>query len=180
LKSGRKINKVGRIIMIIFGFPPLLVSVGVLGLLTGMGRGKGFLPPLHLRCPKCNSRIPERIRRIARFCPYCGAELVVEGYCPECKISYGPGIRYCPIHGIELFKEKEEEKPKAKEEEAKAPEAEIGLSDGILKVVKDHPGITLSGIADSLGMPYQRLTLSVKKLVEEGKIRKRNMKYFPK
>jgi len=29
-------------------------------------------------------------------------------------------------------------------------------------------------------MPYQRLTLIVKDLMEEGKIRKRDRKYFPK
>jgi len=164
--------------------PPLLVSAGAAGMLAGIGKGlgRGLIPLSHLRCPKCNSRIPERIRRLARFCPYCGAEFVKEGYCPECKLSYGPGIRYCPIHGIALFKEKGEEKPKEKEEKAegKVPEAGMELSDRILKVIQDHPGITLTGIADSLDMPYQRLTLIVKDLIEQGKIRKRDRKYFAK
>ncbi len=83
------------------GLSGLVVSVGVAGLLLQWGRGlSGSMTPK--KCPNCQTRLSMTLRRLARFCPYCGEQLVKGGYCKECKIYYGTEIRYCPIHGKKL------------------------------------------------------------------------------
>lgn len=92
------------------GLPSLVISAGVAGLLGELGRGLGVgivqLAP-H-RYPKCDARISERPRRVARYC-HCGEKLFKGGYCPECKLNYDPSLKYCPIHGVELGEERRRE-----------------------------------------------------------------------
>jgi predicted amidophosphoribosyltransferase len=82
------------------GLSHLVISAGV-GRLLAEGK---VMAPAPYRCPNCNTSIPGRLRRIARYCPYCGKGLVEEGYCEDCDIVYGPDISYCPIHGVKLGK----------------------------------------------------------------------------
>lgn len=79
--------------------PPLLVSVGVAGLLARAWRGLANF------CPKCGTRLGNRLARLAKYCPFCGTELPKGGYCKECDRTYNFG-KYCPLHGKELKAQK--------------------------------------------------------------------------
>lgn len=76
---------------------------------SGMGMGLGFLLPAlfsetllkkdpgqettaELTCPECHHSVGAD----ARFCPYCGHQIVVFDRCPQCGKNLPPKARFCP------------------------------------------------------------------------------------
>ena len=45
-------------------------------------------------CYNCGKEIAETVK----FCPYCGADIVVDRLCPNCgtKLPSAPNIKFCP------------------------------------------------------------------------------------
>lgn len=142
----------------------VLMGAGVAGFLLGLGRA---LAPI--RCPKCD--FPLRgMRRIARFCPNCGAELIKGGYCAECKSSYPAEFKFCPLHGTGL-KAPQEPKP-----------AEQALRERVLSELKKQTdGLTLAELARSLGIKpgkeFRGLAGTVGGLLRQGRLKKAKGKY---
>lgn len=145
----------------------LMVTLGIAGLLACAGRGmerQGVAPSC---CPSCGMSLESRIRRSAKFCPYCGEKLPRGGYCGECNATWEVG-KYCPIHGVEL------REAKVEKEEGKA----IALLGQILTVIKGHPdGISLVDISKELGVDWHGLTSAAKMLVERRRVKKENKRY---
>jgi membrane protease subunit (stomatin/prohibitin family) len=51
-----------------------------------------------IACAKCQSQIPAG----AKFCPNCGAQVVVQGQCPNCHAQNAPGAKFCSNCGAKL------------------------------------------------------------------------------
>lgn len=65
-------------------------------------------------------------------------------------------------------------------EKGSTVEEEVDLKLKMLEIIKDHPeGISLSDIADMLGVAYVVLGRDVKSLLDEGRIRREGKFYFP-
>jgi membrane protease subunit (stomatin/prohibitin family) len=83
---------------------------------AGMGMGFGFMMPAMFseimkasgaavsketqKCPECNNPVPVD----ARFCSYCGHQIVVFQQCPECGKNLPPHARFCIRCGTEVEK----------------------------------------------------------------------------
>lgn len=50
-----------------------------------------------LKCPNCKAPLPDPS---PRFCPKCGAKLIVT--CTKCKKDYPIGTQFCPDDGTKL------------------------------------------------------------------------------
>ncbi len=88
---------------------------------AGVGMGFGFMMPAmfaelmkspdatsrgtEARCPECSHTVPSD----ARFCPYCGHQILVFQQCPECGKNLPPHARFCIRCGAGV-----EEKPQEK------------------------------------------------------------------
>ncbi|RME62870.1 MAG: zinc-ribbon domain-containing protein [Nitrospirae bacterium] len=80
-----------------------------------MAMGLGFMVPSMfagtlnkqveptVKCPECNNQIPKD----ARFCPYCGHQIVVFQQCPKCGKNLPPHAKFCIRCGTELSKHPE-------------------------------------------------------------------------
>jgi len=79
---------------------------------AGMGMGMGFMMPAMFmntlkasqapareepqpRCPDCN----QPVGADARFCPYCGHQVLVFNQCPSCSKNLPPTAQFCPRCG---------------------------------------------------------------------------------
>lgn len=79
---------------------------------AGLGMGMGFMmpamfgnafrPPIvntetteTVTCPDCKQHVPEN----ARFCPYCGHQMLVFLQCVKCGKNIPPNARFCPVCG---------------------------------------------------------------------------------
>ncbi len=149
------------------GLGEVLIGAGVAGFLWGLGRA--LAPP---RCPKCNFSL-RGLRRIARFCPNCGAEVIKGGYCQECKSYYPPEFKFCPRHGTAL-----QAAPKAKPEEP--PQR---LRERVLAELKKHAqGLSSAELAESLGIKpgkeFGAFAGILGGLVRQGRIKKLKGKYY--
>jgi membrane protease subunit (stomatin/prohibitin family) len=77
---------------------------------AGMGLGMGFMmpalfadalrggaasdqqtPPAESRCPECSKAVPRK----ARFCPYCGQQIIVLKQCIRCNNNLPADARFC-------------------------------------------------------------------------------------
>jgi membrane protease subunit (stomatin/prohibitin family) len=83
---------------------------------AGMGMGFGFMMPAMFsemmktstptapketqKCPECSNPVPVD----ARFCLYCGHQIVVFQQCPECGKNLPPHARFCIRCGAEVEK----------------------------------------------------------------------------
>ncbi len=59
-----------------------------------------------VKCPDCNNFVQED----ARFCPYCGHQLVVFNQCPKCNKNVPPNAKFCPRCGENLLKKQPDSK----------------------------------------------------------------------
>ncbi|HOG39453.1 MAG TPA: SPFH domain-containing protein [Syntrophorhabdaceae bacterium] len=79
---------------------------------AGLGMGMGFMMPAmfgdalktrqtqkeviwNAMCPDCEQRVPDD----ARFCPYCGHQMLVFLQCSKCGKNIPPNARFCPVCG---------------------------------------------------------------------------------
>ncbi|HNQ64193.1 MAG: hypothetical protein ILNGONEN_01452 [Syntrophorhabdaceae bacterium] len=79
---------------------------------AGLGMGMGFMMPAmfgdalktrqtqkeaiwNAMCPDCKQRVPDD----ARFCPYCGHQMLVFLQCSKCGKNIPPNARFCPVCG---------------------------------------------------------------------------------
>ncbi|MFO8164005.1 MAG: SPFH domain-containing protein [Thermodesulfobacteriota bacterium] len=89
---------------------------------AGLGMGMGFMMPSMLAgafqdknsqssspeeipCPACKQPVPKN----AKFCPYCGQQLIVMKKCPHCGEDLPLNAKFCPFCG-RLVDEKPQEK----------------------------------------------------------------------
>ncbi len=80
---------------------------------AGLGMGMGIMMPAMFAnaftaakgapgqsgdfpCPDCKQLIP----RDARFCPYCGHQIVIVHQCAKCGKNLPPNARFCPVCGL--------------------------------------------------------------------------------
>ncbi len=86
---------------------------------AGMGMGMGFMMPAMFanmmvknndttttECPECHNRVPSD----ARFCPYCGHQIVVFQQCPSCGKNLPPHARFCISCGTAISEAPKERK----------------------------------------------------------------------
>ncbi len=95
-------------------------SEGSGGAAEGIGLGLAFMMPslmaemgkldVHpnkqeaehkIKCPDCQKVVPQD----ARFCPYCGHQLVVFNQCHNCGKNVPPNAIFCPRCGVKLSQE---------------------------------------------------------------------------
>ncbi len=76
------------------------LGVGMLipGLLAGALQHSPGSQAQNLTCPECHQTVP----RQARFCPYCGHQLVIINKCPNCGKNLPPNARFCPRCGTKM------------------------------------------------------------------------------
>jgi len=60
-----------------------------------MGQTSAAEEPVKIQCPDCGNMIPAD----ARFCPFCGHQLVILLQCANCGKNLTPGARFCPRCG---------------------------------------------------------------------------------
>jgi len=86
----------------------------------GMGMGLGFMVPSMVsrmmqpqtggpepeetrqKCPDCKQMVPHD----ARFCPFCGHQIIVFAQCVSCSKNLSPSARFCPKCGTRVEKQK--------------------------------------------------------------------------
>ena len=53
---------------------------------------------VHAGCPSCGAPLPANVK----FCPECGAKIVVKNLCRECNAELKPGARFCGECGAKV------------------------------------------------------------------------------
>ena len=78
------------------------VGLGVGMLIPGLLAGTIHQPQANqtpkLTCPECHQVVPPD----ARFCPYCGHQLVIINKCPNCGKNLPPNAQFCPRCGTKI------------------------------------------------------------------------------
>ncbi len=78
------------------------VGLGVGMLIPGLLAGAIHQPQANqtpkLTCPECHQVVPPD----ARFCPYCGHQLVIINKCPNCGKNLPPNAQFCPRCGTKI------------------------------------------------------------------------------